>query len=262
LLTSAEPPSDPLSTKRVAALYDIHGNLPALEAVLDELRRESLDAIIVGGDIFPGPMAAETFALLQTLEPHPQFIFGNCEVALLAAREGRDPGRMPDAAKESIRWCASQINADDEQLLRTWPRTLAKTIEGIGEVLFCHGTPRDENEIFTRLTAESAALPALSDVQANLVVCGHTHMQFDRAIGHIRVVNAGSVGMPFGRPGAYWLLLCGDVELRCTDYDLLRAADRVRRTSYPQAEEFAAKYILAPPSEEEMVALFTQHGMK
>lgn len=248
--------------KRVAALYDIHGNLPALEAVLGELRREDLDAIIVGGDIFPGPMAVETFALLQSAKPRPQFIFGNCEVALLAAREGRDPGRMPDTAKESIRWCAAQINADHEQFLRTWPRTVMATIEGIGEVLFCHGTPRDENEIFTRLTPESAAAPAFSDVRANLVVCGHTHMQFDRIIGNKRVVNAGSVGMPFGRPGAYWLLLGPDIELRFTDYDLVGAADRARRTSYPQAEEFAAKYILTPPSEEEMLALFTQHGMK
>ena len=146
--------------------------------------------------------------------------------------------------------------------MRTWPRTVMATIEGIGEVLFCHGTPRDENEIFTRLTAESAALPAFSDVRGNLVVCGHTHMQFDRIIGNKRVVNAGSVGMPFGRPSAYWLLLGPDIELRCTDYDLVLAADRVRRTSYPQAEEFAAKYILTPPSEEEMLTVFTQHGMK
>ena len=248
--------------KRVAALYDIHGNLPALEAVLGELHREDLDAIIVGGDIFPGPMALEAFALLQSLKPRPQFIFGNCEVAMLAAGEGRDPGRMPETAKESIRWCAAQIDADGERFLRAWSRTLRARIEGLGDVLFCHGTPRDENEIFTRLTPEGVASPAFSDVRAKLVVCGHTHMQFDRTIGNIRVVNAGSVGMPFGRPGAYWLLLGPDIELRFTHYDLAGAADRVRRTSYPQAEEFAAKYIVAPPSEEEMLALFTQHGMK
>ncbi len=95
-------------------------------------------------------------------------------------------------------------------------------------------------------------------MNANVVVCGHTHMQFDRAIGGIRVVNAGSVGMPFGRAGADWVLLGPDVELRHTDYDLARAAERVREAKYPQAEEFATKYILQPPTETEMLELFTR----
>lgn len=264
LLESSNPEANSRTVvlKRVAALYDIHGNLPALEAVLEELRQERVERIVIGGDVFPGPMAVETFRRLQVLETPTEFIFGNCEVALLAARESRDPGRMPEGAKQSIRWCAAEITANDEHVLRGWPKTINLKIAGLGDVLFCHGTPRDENEIFTRLTPESAALPAFAQVKADVVVCGHTHMQFDRMIGGIRVVNAGSVGMPFGKPGADWLLLGPGVDLRHNDYDLMRAAERVRSTSYPEAEDFAAKSILAPPSEDQMLPLFTQHGMK
>jgi len=91
-----------------------------------------------------------------------------------------------------------------------------------------------------------------------LVICGHTHMQFERTIGKVRVVNAGSVGMPFGEPGAYWLLLGPEVELRRTAYALARAASRIRATKYPQAEEFAARNVLEPPSEAQMLELFAR----
>src|SRR5579884_3660448 len=248
--------------QRVAALYDIHGNLPALEAVLEDLRREAVDCIVIGGDLFPGPMALETFTYVHALNMPVEFIFGNGEVALLEAREGKDPGRMPESARQSMRWSAAQISADSERTLRSWPRTLTLDIESLGKVLFCHATPRNENEIFTRLTPEAAVLPAFADVKADVFVCGHTHMQFDREIGNIRVVNAGSIGMPFGRTGADWLLLGPGVELRHTDYDLPRAAARVRATGYPEAEEFAAKYVLSSPDEAAMLELFTQHGMR
>ena len=251
-----------MSLKRVAALYDIHGNLPALEAVLEELRRESVDRVVVGGDVFPGPMALEVLACLQKLEVPSEFIIGNCEVALLSAREGKDPGRMPEPAKESMRWCAAQLSAHDERVLRSWPKTLALSIQPLGQVLFCHGTPRDENEIFTRLTPDSAVLPAFVQVKAKLIVCGHTHMQFDRKIGSIRVVNAGSVGMPFGKTGADWLLLGPGVELRHTDYDLPRAAARLRATAYPEAEEFASKYVLTSPDEASMLEMFSHQELK
>jgi hypothetical protein len=82
-------------------------------------------------------------------------------------------------------------------------------------------------------------------------------MQFDRMIGTTRVVNAGSVGMPFGQPGADWLLLGDEIQLRHTSYDLADAAARVRATQYPQAEEFAIRSIQEPPSEEEMLRVFT-----
>jgi hypothetical protein len=87
-------------------------------------------------------------------------------------------------------------------------------------------------------------------------------MQFDRMIGRTRVVNAGSVGMPFGEPDAYWLLLGPDVRLRHSSYDLAKAAQSIRASNYPQAEDFAARNILQPPSKKEMLEAFRKAELK
>jgi putative phosphoesterase len=237
---------------RVAALYDIHGNLPALEAVLEDVRQAAVDHVVIGGDVVPGPMPRETLACLLDLDIPVQFIQGNGEVAVLAERAGADSG-VPEPFREVVRWTGEQLQPEHEQLLTSWPKTLR-----MGEVLFCHATPRNNNEIFTGLTAEDRLLPVFEGIDAAVVVCGHTHMQFDRTIGKVRVLNAGSVGMPFGEPGAYWLLLGTDVELRRTPYDLTKAAERIRDTNYPQAQNFAARNVLQPPSEGEMLDLFAK----
>jgi predicted phosphodiesterase len=243
---------------RVAALYDIHGNLPALEAVLQEIRQAEVDHVVVGGDVLPGPMPCETLACLLDFGIPAQFIYGNCEVAVLEQMAGREPAKVPEQHRPIIRWTAQQLYPEYERLLAGWPKTLRVEIPGLGEVLFCHATPRNEDEYFTRLTPEECLLPIFEGFNVPLVVCGHTHMQFDRMIGNIRVVNAGSVGMPFGERGADWLLLGPDVQLQHTSYDFTKAAERIRDTNYPQAEEFAARYVLEPPSEGEMLDIFTR----
>jgi putative phosphoesterase len=247
---------------RVAAIYDIHGNLPALEAVLQEVRRADVELIVVGGDVVPGPMPRETLACLLDLDIPVQFIQGNCEIDALAEMKGTGAVRCPEQFREIVRWSAQQLFPEYEQLVAGWAKTLRIEIGGLGEVLFCHATPRDDNEIFTRLTEEERLLPIFEGLNVALVVCGHTHMQFDRMVGSIRVVNAGSVGMPFGEPGAYWLLLNPDVQLRHTPYDLKKAAERIRKTNYPQAQEFAANHVLQPPSEEKMLEAFTRAALK
>ena len=236
---------------RVAALYDIHGNLPALEAVLQDIRRTEVDRIVVGGDVLPGPMPRETIACLLDLDIPVQFIQGNGDREVFALRRGTETRAVPEKFREVMRWTAEQLQPADEQLLAGWPETLRIQIGELGEVLFCHATPQNDTEIFTRLTPEDRLLPVFAGVNVPMVVCGHTHMQFDRTIGRIRVLNAGSVGMPFGEPGAYWLLLGPDVQLRHTPYDLAKAAERIRATKYPQAQEFAARNVLEPPSERE-----------
>ena len=246
---------------RVAALYDIHGNLPALEAVLEEVRRSGVDRIVVGGDVVPGPMSREALACLLDLDLPVQFIQGNCEVAVLAEIAGTDSA-IPEQAREPMRWAAQQLRPEDARTLASWPKMLAFDVPGIGEVLFCHATPRNENECFTRLTPDAQLAPVFDGVTAAVVVCGHTHMQFDRILGTTRVVNAGSVGMPFGEAGAYWLLLGPDIQLRHTPYDLTKAAERIRDTSYPDADTFAAQYVLQPPSEDAMLAVFSQAELK
>ncbi len=240
---------------RVAALYDIHGNLPALEAVLEDVARARADRVVIGGDVVPGPMPRETLARLLDLELPTQFVVGNGEVAVLAEMEGKESG-VAARYREGIRWNAAQLRRCDRELLASWQNTLQMEIGGVGKVLFCHATPRNPDDIFTRLTPQDRLVSMFAESNADVVVCGHTHMQFDRAIGRLRVVNAGSVGMPFGDAGAYWLLLGPEVEFHRTEYDLEVAASRIRRTHYPEAEEFAAHNVLLPPSEEKMLQAF------
>ena len=252
--------------KRVAALYDIHGNLPALEAVLKEVRAAGVDEIVVGGDVLPGPLPRETLARLLALDIPTHFIYGNGERAVLAQMVASDPsevtywgtasGKPYPGAQELLLWTARQLDCEHQRILERWPMTISLQIDDFGDVLFCHATPRNEVEIFTRRTPEEHLLPVFAAVQESVIVCGHTHMQFDRMVGRTRVVNPGSVGMPFGAAGADWLLLGPNLELRHTTYDLNAAAERVRRTAYPQAEEFASRYILQPPTEREMLDAF------
>jgi predicted phosphodiesterase len=248
--------------KRVAAIYDIHGNLPALEPVLDEIRRADVDCVVVGGDVVPGPMPHEALACLLDFEVPVHFIQGNGEVAVLAVMTGADPGPMPEQAREAVGWSARQLRPEHQMLFEHWPKTMRLEIQGLGSTLFCHGTPRHENECFTRLTPGDRLLPIFGGLNAAVIVCGHTHMQFDRIVGTTRVVNAGSVGMPFGEAGADWLLLGPGIELRHTAYDLEKAAQRIRDTPYPQAEQFAAHSVLSPPSEAQMLEVLSRAELK
>jgi predicted phosphodiesterase len=253
---------------RVAALFDIHANLPALDAVLADVRAARVDLIVFGGDVIPGPMTRETLSRVRELDIPTQFIHGNGELAVLAMIDAPDPasvtytgttsgGPLPDGAREVMRWTASQVQPDYTQWLASWPKTLRLNVTGMGDVLFCHGTPTSETDAFTRLTPEEVLRPVFDGVGVSLVVCGHTHMQFDRMIGATRVVNAGSVGMPFGRTGADWLLLGPDLQLRSTSYDLEEASAQFRASAYPQPEE-AATSILNPPSESQILEIFTR----
>ena len=247
---------------RVAAIYDIHGNLPALEAVLRDIHEAKVDHLVVGGDVLPGPMPRETLARLLQLDIPVQFIVGNGDRVVREQMAGRESSEVPEQFREVIRWNAQQLHPEDEQRLAGWPRTVRVQVRGLGDVLFCHATPRNDVEIFTRLTSEDRLAPVFEGVDVPVVVCGHTHMQFDRTIGKIRVVNAGSVGMPFQDPGAYWLLLGPDVQLRHTSYDLANAAERIRATTYPQAEDFAARNVLQPPSEASILEMFSHAELK
>ena len=127
---------------RVAAIYDIHGNLPALEAVLQEIRQIGVDQIVVGGDVIPGPMPRKTLRRLLGLEVPMHFLQGNGESAVLAETAGTVDSPLPASPQEVMRWTAQQLSADDEQVLASWPQSIGIEIDGIGKVLFCHATPR------------------------------------------------------------------------------------------------------------------------
>jgi predicted phosphodiesterase len=241
---------------RVAALYDIHGNLPALEAVLAEVSRSGVDRIVVGGDVLPGPMPRETLERLLALDVPIDFIQGNGDREVIAPT-----GTVPEAHQSSLRWNAGQLTPAHVALISSWPPTVRVSIDGIGDVLFCHATPRNDTEIFTRLTPAGRLLPIFGTLDAVVAVCGHTHMPFDRMVGPVRVVNAGSIGMPFGATGAFWLLLGPEVELRRTSYNLERAAALITATGDPGAA-FTAKSLIQPTPEADILAMFGQAELK
>ena len=246
---------------RVAALYDVHGNLPALEAVLAEVRRRQVDRIVVGGDVYPGPLAERALDLLLDLDLPVGFLHGNGDRILVELASGNEPSGVPELHRASLLWAAERLKPEHRQVMAAWPATLELDFPSCGAVLFCHATPRNDTEIFTRRTPDAVLGPVFEGVDAPLVICGHTHMPFDRRVGDLRVVNAGSVGMSFGSPDACWLLLEGEgaeiVAPQRTAYDLKAAAERIRASEDPGAATFAESYVLTRPTEAEALDMLS-----
>ena len=209
---------------RVAALYDVHGNLPALDAVLADVEVSKVDEIVVGGDVLFGPLQAECISRLGDVGA--TLLAGNCEREILNPSSDRD------------HWCFDRLDEDTRAYVGTWCSTAVREIDGLGRVVFCHATPRRDDEILTALTPDDAMREALCEAGAEVVVAGHTHVQLDRVVaGAPRFVNAGSVGLPYqGAPGAFWAVLGPGVELRRSDYDVQRALDVLGRTGFPGFE--------------------------
>lgn len=230
--------------KRVAVLADVHGNLPALEAVLAEVEQEGVDLVVSGGDVATGPMPAECVDALLGLE------------RVVWVRGNADRDAIPDRYAEVTRWVAERLGPERQELLAGAPLTARVEVAGLGPMLFFHGTPRSDEEILTKVSPEHRVAAALAEVDERVVVHGHTHVQYDREVGGRRVVNAGSVGIPYeGRHGAFWALLGPDVELRRTEYDVEAAVGSIRATGYPGFEELAG-WLLEPPDPDETSEFF------
>jgi putative phosphoesterase len=227
---------------RVAALYDIHGNLPALEAVLGEVEREAVDAIVIGGDIAAGPpQPGEVVELVRSL-PNVHCIRGNAD-RLFDEEFARDEG---------LAWLLESLGDEQARWLAALPFSVV-----LDDTLYVHATPLDDTTMVTELTTDEKLAGLLRDVEQNRVVAGHTHMQLERHVGDKLFVNAGSVGWPYeGRAGAYWAILDEGVELRYTDYDRERAAELTRSSGHPRAEEIAAENILTSHSRAEALEVF------
>jgi predicted phosphodiesterase len=236
---------------RVAALYDVHGMLPALEAVLHEIEREDVDLLVFGGDATWGPWAASTAARLQHLGRPARFVQGNAELDLLRSVAGEDVG-LGDGG----RWIVAQHDADSVAFLRTFEPAVVVDVDGLGPVRFVHGSPRSVIEIVTPETPLERLAEAFEGVPEATVVSGHCHLQFDRPNPLKRSLNPGSIGLPYHpEPGACWALLGPDVQLRLTPLDRDALADQVAQTPYPDAERIAA-IVRQPPTVAEVV----EHG--
>ena len=242
---------------RVAALYDIHGMHDALEAVLVEVEREDVDAVVLGGDVVAGPQPAEVLELLREVEGKRELIWvrGNGDRAL-----GPDGARAIAPGEENeraLRFTAERLAVADRDFLAQLPAAATLDLDGLGPTLFCHATPQNDLDLITAATPDRLLRQAAEDVAERTIVSGHTHMQFDRRVGDVRWINAGSVGMPYeGRVSAFWALLGPDVELRSTPFDVERAVQAILASDWPPAAEFVAENVRAAPSREEAIELF------
>jgi predicted phosphodiesterase len=253
-----------LPVMRVAVLADIHGNLPALEAVLAEVEAEAahavVDAIVLNGDLADGPMPAQTLDRLEALGERAVWVRGNADRDLAGAFDGsyQPTGLSTNAPPEWFAWCAARLERRHRDRLAGLPLSVTLDVDGLGPVRFCHGTARDDNEFLLVDSPVQQYRDAFAGVTEPTVVLGHTHMPFDRLAGGRRFVNPGSVGMAYGHSGAAWALLGPDVTLRRTAYDTEAAAAAVRAAApgLPGIEDLAAN-ILAPASDAEALEAFT-----
>ena len=240
----------------VAALCDIHGNLPALDAVLADPAFARADVVVIGGDVAAGPLPAEVLDRLAQLELPIRWVRGNADREVVASfdRGDTDASVHPDdPAARADAYTAGRITRAQRDLLAGFEDVVS--LEG---ALFCHGSPRDDNEIITALTPAERLAPMLDGVDEALVVCGHTHHQFELRAGDQRVVNAGSVGMPYqGDAAAFWLLVeGGEHELRRTDIDVDAVAAAIRASGYPDAEHLIEMCLVEPVEAAYVARLF------
>jgi len=244
--------------ERVAVLADIHGNLPALEAVLADVERAGVDLIVLNGDLADGPFPVETLDLLAGLGDRALWLRGNGDRWLVESRTGRFNHPDP-ATEECIHWASKRIGGAQHDRLAALPLLHRLSVAGLGKVGLCHATCRSDNEMFLVDGTLTQAEAAFASLDAETIVVGHCHMPFDRLANRRRVVNAGSVGMPYGHPGASWALLGPDIVLKRTLFDVEQAAMRILATGMPGAEQFVLTYVRATPSDAE--ALDAYHAV-
>ena len=227
---------------RVAALYDVHGNLPALESVLQEVDGLDVDAIVFGGDIASGPLPRETVELVRSLDA--VCVRGNADVLASNA--------MSPEWDDARRWVEQQLDAEQIAWLAGLPFSWSDE-----DTLYVHANPVDTEEIVTERTPVERLAELLHGVEESRVVTGHVHMQFAREVDGIEWIGAGSVGMPYeDGPGAYWALVDDEVQFRRTEFDYERAAAAVKTSGHPMADELAAENVLRVPSREEALLFF------
>jgi predicted phosphodiesterase len=238
---------------RVAALYDIHGNHPALEAVLADPRCAAADLIVCGGDLVAGPQPVECLDRLEAEGGRVRFLSGNGD---------RETVAPPDegALAEIGRWAAARLGGERLEHVAKWPMTVELDLDGLGRTLFCHATPSSDTDILTAITPDEHVAAAVAGVEADLVVCGHTHVQYDRHAAGVRLVNAGSVGMPYeGTPDARWALLAdADVTFVATPYDAEGALAELVGTGFPGLDEWFGPVVRGEVTAEEATSIFEQ----
>jgi putative phosphoesterase len=240
----------------VAVLSDIHGVLAVLDAVLAEPAVAAADLVVVTGDHAAGPQPVPVLDRLQQLGDRVILLRGNADRELAGLARGRDV-EVPD---EITPWAAEQLDPAHIAMLEQLPHPVQLDVEGFGTVMFCHGTPRDDDEVVlvdTRLERWAEVFEDLSD-DVQTVVCGHTHMPFVRLVDRRLVINPGSLGMPYGRAGGSWALLAeGNVTLRHTPIDVRAVCEEVaQQSTYPGVREWVEYFVTSASSDAEALRTF------
>lgn len=241
----------------VAVLSDVHGVLPVLEAVLAEPDVRAADLVVVTGDHATGPQPGAVLERLVAEGDRLRLVRGNADRELVALHRGE----QIDGLDDIDHWAAAQLTEAQVDLLAGLPHPLVLDVDGFGPVVFCHGSPRRDDEVVLVDSPLSRWRAALGELGAHqqTVVCGHTHMPFVRLVDRRVVLNAGSVGMPYGRAGGSWALLDGGaVSLRHTAVDVDAAVEAVvAGSSYPARRAWAEEYVRAVNSDADAIAAFT-----
>ncbi|RJT80045.1 metallophosphoesterase [Arthrobacter cheniae] len=244
-------------TTTIAVLSDIHGMLPALNRVLAEPAVQAAELIVVTGDHTWGPQPAEVLDRLIGLGDRAVLIRGNADRELLQMAQGMDVGLNDDPLSV---WGAAQLSPAHLELLADMPEQLILDVQGFGSVLFCHATPRDDEEVVlvdSRLERWEQVLQEMP-TEVQTIVCGHTHMPFMRLAANRLVINPGSVGLPYGRAGAHWALLDdGAVTFARTILDSNQLIEAVRSTStFPQVTNWLEDAVRHPATDTDAIKAF------
>ena len=247
---------------RVAVLSDVHGNPWALRAVLESVRLAGVDVVVNCGDLVAGAWPTEVVDELFACRFPVVSVRGNGDRMVADAFDGVWDDVMPPA-HQIVEWAAARLRQEDRHAIGQMPLSTELEVSGLGLVSFFHATPRSDEEILLPTSEAGRVVDLLCNLPDGLAVHGHSHLQNDRVLGERRLINAGSVGKPFDRVGAAWLLLGPDVNLRRTTYDVQSAARSTRRAlAYSAAgravaEDFAMS-IQEPPGRERTLEIFSR----
>jgi predicted phosphodiesterase len=231
--------------RRLACLADVHANVAALEAVLQSEEFATADAVAFLGCVTTGPEPQAVLERTASLGIPTYFLAGNGERNVIELADGKVDEEWVVGS-----WILGQHKAKALATIRSWPKTLVASVEGLGDVRLCHGSPRSDIELFTPLTSAARIEDATKDVAQRVVAHGHTHLQYERTVESMRIIGSGSVGLPYtsGPFGARWAILGPDVELICTPYDIGHARRRVTASGYP-SPKFLETLENPPPPE-------------
>ena len=236
--------------KRIAILADIHGNVAALEAVLDDLTGRGVDAVLHGGDLVGrGP---ESGAVVRRVcEAGLPGVRGNHEDFLLDFRHGRVPPERLDSPNWACaRWMAAELSAEEADHIAALPDAHVLPAEaGLPGLRLVHGSPRGMRDGIGPWTRDETLIELGELFPEPLLVCAHTHRPLDREVNGSRVVNVGSVGLPFnGDPRAHYAIFerrrkGWRVEPIRVDYDRERTLSRYRETGFLAAGGITAQLL-------------------